>query len=35
MVGKNILENKIQKYEIISPNRKELDLLNYNKFLSF
>ena len=36
MVGKNILENKnSKKYEIISPNRKELDLLNYNKVSKF
>ena len=36
MVGKNILENKKSKnYEIISPNRNELDLLNYNKVSKF
>ena len=36
MVGKNILENKnSKKYEIISPNRNELDLLNYSKVSKF
>lgn len=36
MVGKNILEHKnAKKYLIISPNRNELDLLNYRKVSSF
>ena len=36
MVGSNILENKnAKKYDFISPNRNELDLLNYNKVSKF
>ena len=31
MVGRNILENKdVSKFEFLTPNSKELDLLNYD-----